>query len=173
MKLWPGLTCQEAFCNCHRRSRLYGKPASGNVQYVSSVHVGVHGKKHRLGKGILFRNSFLIRLKRVWDFPRIYFGDPPSKSDKIYTNQLLKGVPVVLCLEVLTVQAQWRTPPSPFPQCQCPARVDIECSRSEKWKINLFPFFQVKSEMKIWFTHFENEKWNENASESRSRMKSL
>ena len=31
---------------------------------------------------------------------------------------------------------------------------------------------EVKSEMKIWFTHFENEKWNENALISRSRVKS-
>ena len=31
---------------------------------------------------------------------------------------------------------------------------------------------KVKSEMKIWFTHFENEKWNENALISRSRVKS-
>ena len=31
---------------------------------------------------------------------------------------------------------------------------------------------EVKSEMKIWFTHFENEKWNQNALRSRSRMES-
>ena len=31
---------------------------------------------------------------------------------------------------------------------------------------------EVKSEMEIWFTHFENEKWNENALISRSRVKS-
>ena len=29
----------------------------------------------------------------------------------------------------------------------------------------------MKSELKIWFTLFENEKWNENASRSRSRRK--
>ena len=56
---------------------------------------------------------------------------------------------------------------------QCPARVDIGSSRSEKWNENLVHSFrEVKSEMKISFTHFENEKWNENALRSRSRMKS-
>ena len=56
---------------------------------------------------------------------------------------------------------------------QCPARVDIGSSRSEKWNENLVHSFrEVKSEIKIWFTYFENEKWNENASSSRSRMKS-
>ena len=56
---------------------------------------------------------------------------------------------------------------------QCPARVDIGSSRSEKWNGNLVRSFrEVKSEMKIWFTHFENEKWNENALISRSRVKS-
>ena len=56
---------------------------------------------------------------------------------------------------------------------QCPARVDIGISRSEKWNENLLHSFrEVKSEMKIWFTHFENEKWNEKALRSRTRMKS-
>ena len=56
---------------------------------------------------------------------------------------------------------------------QGPARVDIGSSRSEKWNGNLVHSFrEVKSEMKIWFTHFENEKWNENALISRSRVKS-
>ena len=56
---------------------------------------------------------------------------------------------------------------------QCPARMDIGISRSEKWNENLLHSFrEVKSEMKIWFTHFENEKWNEKALRSRSRMKS-
>ena len=56
---------------------------------------------------------------------------------------------------------------------QCPARMDIGSSRSEKWNENLVHLFrEVKSEMKISFTHFENEKWNENALRSRSRMKS-
>ena len=55
---------------------------------------------------------------------------------------------------------------------QC-ARVDIESSRSESEKNSLSLFVrEVKSEMKIWFTHFENEKWNTNALSSRSRMKS-
>ena len=59
------------------------------------------------------------------------------------------------------------------PLLQCPARVDIGSSRSEKWNENLVHSFrEVKSEMKISFTHFENEKWNENALRSRSRMKS-
>ena len=59
------------------------------------------------------------------------------------------------------------------PAWQCPARVDIGSSRSEKWNENLVHSFrEVKSEIKIWFTYFENEKWNENASSSRSRMKS-
>ena len=56
---------------------------------------------------------------------------------------------------------------------QCPARVDIESSRSEKWNENLIHSFrEVKSEIKIWFTLFEKwkvkwkcleieiEKWN-------------
>ena len=42
---------------------------------------------------------------------------------------------------------------------QCPARVDIGSSRSEKLNGNLVHSFrEVKSEMEIWFTHFENEK---------------
>ena len=56
---------------------------------------------------------------------------------------------------------------------QCPARVDIEISRSESEKNSLSLFVrEVKSEMKIWFTHFENEKWKANALNSRSRVKS-
>ena len=69
----------------------------------------------------------------------------------------------------------WRILPI-WPECpegQCPARVDIGSSRSEKWNGNLVHSFrEVKSEMKIWFTHFKNEKWNENALISRSRVKS-
>ena len=45
----------------------------------------------------------------------------------------------------------------------------------EKWKVKwklVHSFREVKSEMKISLTHFENEKWNENALISRSRMKS-
>ena len=84
---------------------------------------------------------------------------------------------------------------------QCPARVDIGISRSEKWNKNLFHSDrEVKSEMKISFTLFENwkwkkifftltekwkvksksgslfsrsEKWNKNASRSRSRSEIL
>ena len=56
---------------------------------------------------------------------------------------------------------------------QCPARVDIESSRSESEKNSLSLLVrEVKSEMKIWFTHFENEKWKANALNSRSRVKS-
>ena len=51
--------------------------------------------------------------------------------------------------------------------------MDIESSRSESEKNSLSLFVrEVKSEMKIWFTHFENEKWNANALRSRSRVKS-
>ena len=46
---------------------------------------------------------------------------------------------------------------------QCPARVDIGISRSEKWNKNLFHSDrEVKSEMKISFTLFENWKWKKN-----------
>ena len=39
---------------------------------------------------------------------------------------------------------------------QCPARVDIESLRSEKWNENLIiSFREVKSEIKIKFTLFE------------------
>ena len=70
---------------------------------------------------------------------------------------------------------------------QCPARVDIESSRSEKWNENLFHSFrEVKSEMKIWFTLFEkwkvkwksdslfsrSEKWNKNLIHSFREVKS-
>ena len=42
---------------------------------------------------------------------------------------------------------------------QCPARVGIGSSRSGKRNENLVHSFrEVKSEIKIWFTHFENEK---------------
>jgi len=54
---------------------------------------------------------------------------------------------------------------------QCPARVDIESSRSEKWNENLFHcFWEVKSEMKIWFTLFEKRKvkWKSDSLFSRS-----
>ena len=74
-----------------------------------------------------------------------------------------------------------------MPFMQCPARVDIESSRSEKWNENLFHSFrEVKSEMKIWFTIFEkwkvkwksdslfsrNEKWNKNLIHSFREVKS-
>ena len=76
---------------------------------------------------------------------------------------------------ILRIVPGWRILPI-WPECpegQCPARVDIGSSRSEKWNGNLVHSFrEVKSEMKIWFTHFENEKWNENALISRSRVKS-
>ena len=46
-------------------------------------------------------------------------------------------------------------------------------SREKGWNLKCFHSFrEVKSEMKISFTHFENEKWNENVLRSRSRMKS-
>ena len=72
-------------------------------------------------------------------------------------------------------------------RCQCPARVDIESSRSEKWNENMFHSFrEVKSEMKIWFTLFEkwkvkwksdslfsrSEKWNKNLIHSFWEVKS-
>ena len=41
MKVWGWLTCQGAFCNCHRRSRLCGKP-SWDVKYFFSV-INVRG----------------------------------------------------------------------------------------------------------------------------------
>ena len=46
-------------------------------------------------------------------------------------------------------------------------------SREKEWNLKLFHSFQeLKSEFCFPFTHFENEKWNENALRSRSRMKS-
>ena len=41
MKVWAWLTCQGAFCNCHRRSRLCGKP-SWDVKYFFGV-INVRG----------------------------------------------------------------------------------------------------------------------------------
>ena len=41
----------------------------------------------------------------------------------------------------------------------------------KKWNFSLF-FLEKKSEIWNAFTYFENEKWNENALKSRSRMKS-
>ena len=80
--------------------------------------------------------------------------------------------------KLVTPITQWLTAQSPSTHTdQCPARVDIESSRSEKWNENLIHSFrEVKSEMKIWFTLFEkwkvkwkfdslfsrSEKWNEN-----------
>ena len=46
-------------------------------------------------------------------------------------------------------------------------------SREKEWYVKWFHSFQeLKSEFSFPFTHFENEKWNENALRSRSRMKS-
>ena len=60
-------------------------------------------------------------------------------ADLIFTNQAL-GICILHAL-------------------QCPARVDIESPRSESEKNSLSLFVrEVKSEMKICFTHFENEK---------------
>ena len=60
------------------------------------------------------------------------------------------------------------------PWKQCPARVDIESLRSEKWNENLIHSFrEVKSEMKIWFTLFEKwkVKWKSDSLFSRSEIK--
>ena len=46
-------------------------------------------------------------------------------------------------------------------------------SREKEWNLKcLHSFRELKSELSFPFTHFENEKWNENALRSRSRMKS-
>ena len=46
-------------------------------------------------------------------------------------------------------------------------------SREKEWNLKCFhSFWELKSEFCFPFTHFENEKWNENALRSRSRMKS-
>ena len=46
-------------------------------------------------------------------------------------------------------------------------------SREKEWKLKWFHSFrEMKSEIIFPFTHSENEKWNENALRSRSRMKS-
>ena len=46
-------------------------------------------------------------------------------------------------------------------------------SREKEWNLKCFHSFrELKSEFSFPFTHFENEKWNENALRSRSRMKS-
>ena len=45
----------------------------------------------------------------------------------------------------------------------------VPCRALREWILEVR---EVKSEMEIWFTHFENEKWNENALISRSRVKS-
>ena len=43
-------------------------------------------------------------------------------------------------------------------------------SREKEWNLKCFhSFWELKSEFCFPFTHFENEKWNENASRSRSR----
>ena len=58
------------------------------------------------------------RVKNIWEFPRIDFGDPPSPPLEIAQNyllvfysQLLKRVPVVLCLGALTGPRE--NPPDP------------------------------------------------------------
>ena len=46
-------------------------------------------------------------------------------------------------------------------------------SREKEWNLKCFHSFrELKSEFCFPFTHFENEKWNENALISRSRVKS-
>ena len=56
---------------------------------------------------------------------------------------------------------------------QCPARVDIGSSRSEKWNGNLVHSFREwKVKWKCLDIEIESEKWNENVSKSRSRVKS-
>ena len=46
-------------------------------------------------------------------------------------------------------------------------------SREKEWNLKYFHSFrELKSEFSFPFTHFENEKWNENVLRSRSRMKS-
>ena len=46
-------------------------------------------------------------------------------------------------------------------------------SREKEWNLKCFHSFrEMKSEFVFPFTHFESEKWNENALKSRSRVKS-
>ena len=56
---------------------------------------------------------------------------------------------------------------------QCPARVGIGSSRSEKWNKNVaHQFREWKVKWKCLDIEIESEKWNENVSRSRPRVKS-
>ena len=60
------------------------------------------------------------RVKNIWEFPRIDFGDPPSPPPLeiaqnyllVFYSQLLKRVPVVLCLGALTGPRENPSPPT-------------------------------------------------------------
>ena len=74
------------------------------------------------------------RVKNIWEFPRIDFGDPPSPPLEIAQNyllvfysQLLKRVPVVLCLGALTGPRESPPPPPPLEIAQNSLILDFNC----------------------------------------------
>ena len=91
----------------------------------------------------------------------------------------------LICVLFLVVLADWpRYCSKQKTMCQGPARVGFRSSRSEKWKRQAFTLFrEVQSEKKMLSLFFEkckvknkcfhsfsrSEKWNQNASRSRSR----
>ena len=112
---------------------------------------------------ILIGQSDIVKVITFWSLPNVLFTQPNSCSEQVPHQDLSKP----------DKSGYSGNASKSSDSGQCPARVDIGSSRSEKWNENLVHSFrEVKSEMKISFTHFENEKWNENALRSRSRVKS-
>ena len=55
-------------------------------------------------------------------------------------------------------------------KCKVTCTISLFFSREKEWNLKRFHTFrELKSEFSFPFTHFENEKWNENAPRSRSR----
>ena len=112
MTVWGWLTCQGAFCNCHRRSRLCGKP-SWDVRYF-----WCHQCQRGGGKGVLFCKSFFILLNwrgfMTWFIPQksIYvWSYSGSHSHRVSVAKLVPGFYQIGTWVLLNICSAWKTFP--------------------------------------------------------------